>query len=133
MVVTGDGIGESYGIYRRKNETKFGHVNYVHENQQVEIFFERNEFNIGRPFSSDRNRINIRSESSMKQVFKLLGRSPCPNDLTYWKYRANDFIPFDYGKNIQSEFKVVKEILDHKWKFSPKTEMLVKILYFYQN
>jgi len=43
----------------------------------------------------------MRSESSIKSIYKLLGRSPCPAELVHWKVRKNDFDDFDYSRNIQ--------------------------------
>jgi len=86
------------GLFRKQNITKFGHVHYIQEDGYREIFFEKNDFNIGLPYSGDDSRVNIRSESVMKLVYQQLGRSPCPNELAFWKYRTTDFDEWQYDR-----------------------------------
>jgi hypothetical protein len=43
----------------------------------------------------------MRTESSMKKVYEILGQSPCPDDLSHWKYRDNDYELFDYNRNLK--------------------------------
>ena len=53
----------------------------------------------------DNKRINMRTESSMKQIYKVLDRTPCPDDLTHWKFRIDDFGEFDYTREIKKCLK----------------------------
>ena len=62
--------------------------------EAYEIFFEKNEFNVGKPFSTETDRIHLRSDSSMKEIYDVLGRQPCPNELAYWGFRKLFFTFF---------------------------------------
>ena len=102
LIVAGDDIrGNGDGVYRKQLDTKFGHVHYIQDDRSAEIFFEKNEFNIGSPYSSSSDRLKMRTESIMKSIYKDLGRSPCPDELAFWKYRASDFDEWDYDRDIQ--------------------------------
>lgn len=43
-----------------------------------EIFFESDEYNVGRPKSRNNDRLNIRSSTVMQYLYDDLDRVPCP-------------------------------------------------------
>ena len=127
IIVAGKGIGNTglkgEGVYRKSREPHYQHIHYVDEKTEMEIFFEKDEFNIGYPRSKNYDRINIRSESIMKFIYEspaLNGRSPCPYELSTWKYRATDFEKWDYDKEIQL-YCTTEENLDRLSKVSEHT------------
>ena len=112
LLVSGEDIrGRGDGVYRKENITKFGHVHYTQEDGAREIFFEQNDFNIGLPYSGEESRVNIRSETLMKLIYEDLGRSPCPNELEFWKYRSTDFDAWQYDRNIQIQCTTTEDLL----------------------
>ena len=79
LIIAGDDTVSAQGYYIKQNITRFGHVHYIQKGGDREVFFEKDEFNVGLPYSSDSNRISMRSETVMKLIYKSLGRSPCPS------------------------------------------------------
>ena len=79
-------------MYIRQPDLAYGHIHYKQrvlraDITPMEIFFENGEFNVGYARDSGANRINIRSESIIRLVYKELERSPCPNDFLFYKFR----------------------------------------------
>ena len=67
---------------------------------EMEIYFNKNEFNIGNPNTGESSSVHMRSETVMKLVYETLGRSPCPAELSDWKFRPSDFDDWEYDHEI---------------------------------
>ena len=102
VIVTGDGMfkyGE--GVYILQAETRFKHPHYKNFENGMEIFFDSREYNIGKPLSSDNNRIHFRSATVMEDIYQILGRTPCAEDLSLWGFRKTDDEPWRFDKNVE--------------------------------
>ena len=104
--VTGiDLDGEGEGVYYLQNETRFDHPYYINFDTGLELFFEKHEYNIGQPLSSVNNRISMRSDCVMEDIYKVLERPPCAEDLKHWAYRQSDDDEWTFDRQIQEHFK----------------------------
>ena len=58
MIVGDDLYNRGEGLYfLQTDKPRFGHPHYINFDTNNEIFFEKNEYNIGKPLSSENNRI----------------------------------------------------------------------------
>ena len=52
-----DLYGKGEGLYYLQSNPRFGHPHYKNFDNGLQMFFEKNEFNVGKPLSTEKNRI----------------------------------------------------------------------------
>ena len=57
-------------IYKR-------HPHYKNFDTDLEIFYEKDEYNVGKPLSVEKNRVIMRSDSNLEDIYDFLGYPPC--------------------------------------------------------
>ena len=60
VLISGEQIGDTFGIYRRSDDTKFGNVHYFNAKTGYEVFFNQLQFQLGFSFKDSKgNALNL--------------------------------------------------------------------------
>ena len=67
LLISGELIGDTFGIYHRSDDTKFGNVHYLNTGSGYEVFFNQLQFHLGFSFKDSKgNVLNIITKRGIK-------------------------------------------------------------------
>ena len=57
LLISGEQIGDTFGIYHRSDDTKFGNVHYLNAKTGYEVFFNQMQFQLGFSFKDSKGNV----------------------------------------------------------------------------